>query len=272
MSRLKILDTYDSPIDEASGLCTATLTDGHECLVVVGDADTTIAWTPLRTGRPSQWQKLNLAGLAGVPGDLGQFEAVADAGQGRVLVLGEEPALLVLVDPLAAECRGWWHLTMQESPDFQELWDRDENSRGEALLPLADGHVLVVKEKSPVVAIECGPGDRTSWDRAIAADAWAAPEGHELPMIHWSDVDNAPRDISDCTLTDGRIVAVSDRDACLVVLEHDDESFAAGAPLYLDKKISKPEGLAVTAAGEWFLAMDSRDTSGSLVRIEAPAY
>lgn len=272
MARLRILDTYDSPIDEASGLCTATLSDGHECLVVVGDADTTIAWTPLESGAPSQWQKLDLTELAGVPDDLGQFEAVADAGQGRVLVLGEEPALLVLVDPLAGECLGWWHLTMKESPDFQELWDRDENSRGEALLPLPDGHLLVLKEKSPVVAIECGPGGRTSWDRSAVVDVWAPPDGHELPVVHWSDITDAPRDISDCTLSDGRIVAVSDKDACLVLLTHDGESFAAGESLPLDKKISKPEGLTVTAAGEWFVAMDSRETSGSLVRIQAPSF
>jgi hypothetical protein len=269
MTRLKIIDSYDSPIAEASGLCTAVL-GGAECLVVVGDADNTIAWTPLVDDAPSEWSELDLSGLDGVPEDLGQFEAVADAGAGRLLILGEEPALVVLVDPIAGECVGWWRITMAESPDFADLWDREENSRGEGLIPLAAGHVLVIKEKSPVVAIDCGAGGRRSWDDEPDDAPWEAPDGHELPVAHWSNVENAPRDLSDCVRVEGRLVALSDRDSCLVELAHDDESFAAGEPVALDKKIEKPEGLAVSTSGAWFVAMDSRRTRGSLVRIQPP--
>lgn len=272
MKRLKIIDSFDLPIAEASGLCTAFL-DGVEHLVAVGDADTRLAWTPLVDDLPTEWELLDLADWDELPSDLGQFEAVAAAGQGRVLVLGEEPSLLVLVDLATRACLGWWRLRILDEQDFAELWNRDENSRGEGLIPLADGHVLIVKEKRPVLAVECGFGGRRSEALQADREAWQPPEGNEIPVMHWSRVTDAPSDISDCACPDGStLVALSDQDQCLVILEHDDESYRAGEPIPLDKKIEKPEGLAVTATGAWFVAMDTRDGDGALVRIANPEF
>lgn len=269
MARLKIEETFDLPIAEASGLCTSMIS-GAECLVAIGDADTSVCWSPLVDGRPTQWEVLDVAGIAGLPEDLGQFEAVADAGTGRLLIMGEEPALLVLIDPVEQRNLGWWHLTTAEKPDFARLWDKDPNSRGEGMLLLGDGHVLVLKEKRPVMMIEYGLGGRTSWDRVIPAGSWREPPGSTLPVVHWSEVDGAPSDVSDCAWFDGRLIALSDRDCCLVVLTASQESYVAGEPIALDKDIEKPEGLTVTSSGEWFVAMDKRDGAEALVRIRAP--
>lgn len=270
MARLSVIEWFDLPIREASGLCCATF-DGVEHLVAIGDADTSVAWTPLVSERPSEWQVTSVADIEGLPDDLGQFEAVADAGDGRLVIMGEEPALVVLIDPRAQRCDGWWRLVVREQPDFAQLWDADENSRGEAMILLPDGHILVIKEKRPVMAVEYGPSGRRSLDRSRPASPWEPPAGHELPVAHWADVVDAPGDLSDCVAVGGRIVAVSDQDRCLVVLDHSDETLVAGPPISLGKKIEKPEGLAVTASGTWFVAMDTKTGSDSLVTIEPPA-
>ena len=123
-----------------------------------------------------------------------------------------------------------------------------------------------------MLAIECGMGGRRSMDRFTLDGPWLAPEGHELPVVHWSQIEDAPGDISDCIPVGRSLVAVSDQDCCLVAIDHDDESFRAGEQIPLDKKIEKPEGLTVTSSGEWFVAMDTRDGAGALVRIADPEF
>lgn len=269
MSKSRVTEWWDLPVREASGLCCAMWED-TEHLVVVGDADTSVAWAPLVDDRPTEWTVLDVSDIAQMPPDLGQFEAVADAGGGRLAIMGEEPALLVLIDPRARRCDGWWHLDVKEKPDFAELWDADENSRGEAMVLLPDGHVLVFKEKRPVMAVEFGPEGRHSLDRLQPTAAWSGPDGHTLPVVHWSDIDDAPGDVSGCVVVDGRIMLLSDQDRCLVPLQHSDESFVAGEPIGLVKKVEKPEGVAVTSAGTWFVAMDTKSGTEALIVIERP--
>lgn len=270
MGRLKILDHFDSPVREASGLCCFTC-DGQEYLAVVGDRSNTIAWAPVADDGPGDWRELVLDDLAGLPPETGQLEAVADAGGGRLVVMGEEPAILVLVDVLAAQVQGWWHITTSGDSDFAQLWDREENSRGEGLVLLADGHALVIKEKNPVVIIEIGPGgDRRSLDHVSAPTRWDVPPGNDLPVVHWVEIPSAPADVSDCEVVGGVIYALSDQDRSLVVLGHDQESFDITDRWDLDKKIEKPEGLAVTSTGDWYIAMDTRDGRDAIVRIQSP--
>lgn len=270
MARLKILDRHDSPVPEASGLCCFDLA-GVEQLAVVGDRDSVLAWAPITPTGPGKWSTLALAELPGVPADIGQLEAVAAAGDGLVVVLGEEPALLVLVDVAAAAIVGWWHISTAESPDFAQLWDRDDNSRGEGLSLLPDGHALVIKEKDPVVVIEVGPdATRASLDRQSAPATWEPPAGHSLQVVHWMEIDSAPGDLSDCEVVDGILYGISDQDRCLIQLRHDQESLVVGESWDLDKKVEKPEGLAVTSGGEWYVAMDTPKGGRAIVRIEAP--
>ncbi len=270
MARLKILDRFDSPVREASGLCCFDL-DGAEQLAVVGDRDSVLAWAPITPDGPGQWRTLALTELPGAPADVGQLEAVAAAGDGRVVVLGEEPALLVLVDVAGSVIEGWWHISTAESPDFAQLWDRDDNSRGEGLQLLPDGHALVIKEKDPVVIVEVGPdATRASLDWQSMPATWDAPAGHSLRPVHWLDIDSAPGDLSDCEVVDGVLYAISDQDRCLVQLRHDQESLVVGESWKLDEKVEKPEGLAVTAGREWYVAMDTGNAAGAIVRIRPP--
>lgn len=272
MSRLRVLARYDSPVREASGLCVFTL-GGREHLAVVGDRRPIVAWAPLEAGAPGEWTECDVAHVAGAPDNIGQFEGVADAGEGRLLVLGEEPAMLILVDPVAGRCLGWWSISVTDLPDFQELWDRDDNSRGEGVLPLADSRVLIVKEKDPVLAVELAPpGEPSSVAWKGVGEAWRIPAGNTLTVSHWAEVADAPGDLSDCEPVAGRVLAVSDQDRCLVELVREGESVSVGKRIALDKAIDKPEGLAVTASGDWFVAMDAPDRAGAIVEIEPFRY
>ena len=46
--------------------------------------------------------------------------------------------------------------------ELKELWEKDSNSRGEGMLLLQNGHVVILKEKKPSLLIEFGPKDATA--------------------------------------------------------------------------------------------------------------
>ena len=275
MSRLAVRDAFDVPIDEVSGLCTVSL-ERVEHVVVVGDRDTTIGWAPWEQGRPGEWRTLTVSDLADCPEDAGQFEAVATSGEGRIVILAEEPALLMEVDLAEQACVGWWHLDVTADRRLAKRWDADENSRGEGLLLGRDGQVLVVKEKDPVLTVVFGPVDvvegapSTDSHNGWGTSPWSGPRDHSLVVQAWSPLGGAPADISDATVWDGSVWVLSDQDRLVARLEQGADAWLVADTFPLDKGIAKPEGLAVTGDGSVLIAMDSRDRTGALVRVDPP--
>lgn len=275
MSRLAVRESFDVPIDEVSGLCTVSL-ERVEHVVVVGDRDTTIGWAPWEQGRPGEWRTLTVSDLADCPEDAGQFEAVATSGEGRIVILAEEPALLIEVDLAKQVCVGWWHLDVTADRRLAKKWDADENSRGEGLLLGPAGHVLVVKEKDPVITVLFGPSAPTSDDATLGtdlrwgADAWTGPGDHSLVAQSWSPLAGAPADISDVAVWNDSLWVLSDQERLVGQLEEGTHGWLVAATFPLDKTVTKPEGLTVTADGSVLVAMDTRDRSGALVSVDPP--
>ena len=272
MARLAVTAVFDSPVREASGLCTFDL-DGVEHLAVVGDKDLTLAHGPVgRAGVPDQWRVLNLDHCPGMPDDAGQFEAVADAGSGRLLILGEEPAVVILLEVATCRVAAVWHLDVSDDEELRKLWNRDPNSRGEGLIPGSGGRLLVIKETDPVVAVEFAPSAADTLEAGTfpVAGSWQAPEPGRLVPDHWSALEPAPADISDCTPVGDRLLALSDQDACIAELTRNDGRWVVGERQRLAKSVRKPEGLAVPRQGVTVVAMDRRELSGALVTVDRP--
>ncbi len=238
---------FDAPITEVSGACFA-----GERLVIVGDAEPVLAWCPWHDG-PGQWETLNVATLAGAPTDTGQFEAVEHVGDDLVLILCEEPSLLVAVDLGRRAVTGWWRLVV-DLKGLSKAWRKDPNSHGEGLF-FGTERVYVVKEKKPAVILEFGlPGQRSAGDPRPGV--WSPPPSGELLALASWKVDMS--DVSDVTVHEGQVWLLSDQDQCFGPLG------AAPTPLGLPKA----EGLARTPQGTWLVALDNSDGRGALRVLE----
>lgn len=215
---------YDAPIREVSGACFA-----GDRLVLVGDVEPTLAWTPW-AGQPGEWTLVDVAALPGAPEDTGQFEAVEHVAGDTVLILCEEPALLVAVDLGGPRVTGSWHLRV-DLKGLAKPWRKDANSHGEGMF-FQNGRLFVVKEKKPVAIIDFGP--------------WP-PAGDDLTAVSWDEIDLP--DVSDACVVNGTVWLLSDQDRCRLSL--------AGERAAVD--LDKPEGLARTPEGTWLVAVDNRD-------------
>ena len=187
------------PLREVSGLAIAPLPRGL-CLVAVGDHGPGVALAPLDSGRMSGWDVLDLAKLAkpaGAP-EFDQAEAIAADGHQQALVLIEDPPLLLVLDTLNRRLTHAYVLVSGEHPGLDASWRDDSSSRGEGLVLLRRGHVLVLKEKRPAGLLEFGPpGDEPL---GISADTlhhsgepWQAPDLAQLVGLAWWPVDDTSR-------------------------------------------------------------------------------
>lgn len=234
---------YDAPIAEVSGACFV-----GDRLVLVGDAKPVLAWTTWNEG-PGTWETLNVARLTGAPSDTGQFEAVEHVGGDTVVILCEEPALLVAVDLVSRTVTGWWHLSV-DLKGIAKAWRKDQNSHGEGLF-FGHDRVYVVKEKKPAVILEFGlPGQRSAGQPRPGT--WAPPPSGELVALASWEVDLS--DVSDVCVHDGQVWLLSDQEACFGPMG------SAQTPLGLPK----PEGLARTPEGTWLVTLDNPDGRGAL--------
>jgi hypothetical protein len=145
-------------LDEVSGFAVRERDGGRE-LLCVGDHDHRLLVVPLGDDGAVDGEGIrhDLRPLAPEPGASG-FEGVACDGAGRVLVLQEGPSrVLVLAPELDRLERVVGLVVARDQPGFGPEWAEDDNARGEGLLPMARGHLLVVKQKEPVCLIEFGP-------------------------------------------------------------------------------------------------------------------
>lgn len=237
---------YDAPIPEVSGACFA---GSH--LVVVGDAEPLVAWAPWTAAGPGAWQTLDVAALPGAPGDTGQFEAVTHLREDTVVILCEEPALLVAVDLRQQRLVGSWHLQV-DLKGLAKPWRKDPNSHGEGFF-FGPDRVYVVKEKKPAAIVEFGLAGQQSLG-APRPGTWRPPADGDLTALAYWPLDL--EDVSDVCIVDGQMWLLSDKARCVLP--------AGGDPVALPRHITKPEGLARTPEGTWLVAVDNEDGKNAL--------
>jgi hypothetical protein len=203
-----------------------------------------------------------------------QWEAVAADAAGHLFLLEEAGRIHVLAPHLGA-LRATIAIDMSADPALAREWDAAENSRGEGLVLLRDGRVLLVKEKRPPRLIELGPrGARAAGvapDR-LAPEPFPLPAGPApalVPLQTWPfDRREGLSDLSDAAVgPDGSLYLVSDEDRCLLRIDPGLPAEGGTARVLerwdLPKKVKKPEGLAILADGSPLLAVDRSEDDGT---------
>lgn len=236
---------FHAPLAEVSGACFV----GNR-LVIVGDAEPVLAWADWTGDGPGEWTTLDVSALPDAPGETGQFEAVEHLRGSTVVILCEEPALLLAVDLDAGVIAGSWRLKV-DLKDLAKSWKKDPNSHGEGMFTGPD-RLFVVKEKKPAAIIEFGLAGQASV--GPTPGTWDPPTSGDLVALAYWPIELD--DVSDVCVVDDQIWLLSDKARCMVTL--------GGEPMALPPAIDKPEGLARTPEGTWLVAVDNKDGKNAL--------
>ena len=274
------------PLTEISAFALRQGEAGTE-LIVVGDEDFGVLCVPLsddgqlgESERCDLWRKLPMDVVAGSDGS--QFEGVACDGEGRVLLLQEGPGrVLVLSRRLDSLLHTIRLIVDPDEPDFGEKWHDDDNARGEGMVLLRDGHLLIAKQRKPIRLIEFGPPGADplgiSPDTLLPADApYDVPSGDgevELAVLaSWRLADGEDEDafesINDLACdADGRLFLLSSRTRRIACIEealgaHEERARFArvwdlpdGTPGGED---DRPEALALPFEGAALVGIDTK--------------
>jgi hypothetical protein len=160
-NRLRVCRVVDVPLREVSGICLRRGLNGKLFLIAVGDRTAKIAWfsQPRSDVGRINWHTRNIAKLSGsiLPKRDSQIEAVCADGLGRVLLLQETPPRVELIDPETLKVVASIDLGVEGRGEIARAWSEPKGSRGEGMVLLPGGHLLVAKEKKPAAFIEFGP-------------------------------------------------------------------------------------------------------------------
>jgi hypothetical protein len=255
-------------------------------LIAVGDRVAKIAWfsEPRSDDGRIDWQTKNIAKLSGsmLPRRDTQIEAVCADGLGRVLLLQETPPRVELIDPTALKVIASIDLEVDGRSEIARAWSDPKGSRGEGVVLLPAGHLLVAKEKKPAAFIEFGPpGSRSRGLLRGGAlpdgELWPIKKGHHrfvARAIWYPDkmLATTCADFSDLEIgPDGCLYLLSDQSSTIARL--DDLPAGGGtAALLAAWRLSdlngKPEGLSFTAEGRAIVGLDTRKPRQNLVLLE----
>ncbi len=270
------------PLVEVSGLALAQWEAGT-FLVAVGDHGPDVAFValpslPSAAGSLDTWRVIDLSTVDAPDGTpaIEQAEAIAVDGVRSAAVLIEDPPLLLVLDVPDRRVTRTFSLDGADLAGLGSTWAHDASSRGEGMVLLRDGHVLVVKEKRPAGFIEFGPeGDSARGVSAStvhpATEEWVAPPGQTLVALAWWPADDQLDDLSDAAVgPDGCVYLLSDKSNAIgrLALPLDP---ASGEPAALDKvwalpdEVVKAEGLAFLPGGGAVVAVDRPRLGRNLV-------
>src|SRR6516164_7400166 len=284
--RLRVRRVVDVPLREVSGICLRRSQNGRSSLIAVGDRAAEIAWfsQPRNDRARIEWHTSDLSKLSGsmLPRHDSQIEAVCADGVGRVLLLQETPARVELIDPKALKVVASIYLAVEGRGEIARAWSHPKGSRGEGMVLLPGGHLLIAKEKKPAAFIEFGPPHQRSRGLvrggALAdGERWPIKKGHHqfVALAIWLPGKRLAKtcaDFSDLEIgPDGCLYLLSDKSSTIARL--DDLPAGGGTAALLDAwrlgdLDGKPEGLAFTAQGRAIVGLDTRKPRRNLVLLE----
>ena len=287
-NRLRVRRVVDVPLREVSGICLRRGRTGRMFLIAVGDRVAKIAWfsQPRTDGSRINWHTSNIAKLTGsmLPKDHPQIEAICADGLGRVLLLQETPPRVELIDPEALKVVASIELAVEGRGEIARAWSDPKGSRGEGMVLLPGGNLLVAKEKRPAAFIEFGPPHSQSMGlvrgSALAdGERWPIKKGNHrfIALAIWlpdKTLAKTCADFSDLEIgPDGCLYLLSDKSSTIARL--DDLPPGGGTAALLDAwrlgdLDGKPEGLAFTAQGRAIVGLDTRKPRRNLVLLEPP--
>jgi hypothetical protein len=287
---LRARRTTAFPLSEISAFAERRC-DGATELLAVGDEDFALAVIPFAPDGPrGEAERHDLSSL--LVGGTGsgatsgsQFEGLACDGAGRVFLLQEETERVLVLSADLSELLGAIRLVVEaDQRDFGADWRRDETSRGEALLLLDSGHLLVVKQRRSVQFIEFGPaGDEPL---GVGPESYPRPGqpfdlagGSPYEVLAWWGLTPAAaerfKSVNDVALgADDRLYVLSGASSRLGRLEprlRVGESHAAIPDFWdLPAKLpggrkARPEALALGPSDVPIVGMDTREPGDNVV-------
>lgn len=274
-ARLTLVSTVDIPVPEASALAVRR-SNGQTRVLAVGDRTRELAAADVTDGGLGAWQVLDLASIEGWPSTSGdsQFEGITCDGGTLVALMREDPAEVVVVDTRERRVVATVALGVPSWSALAGRWD-DPSSRGEGLVLLRGGRLLVAKEKRPRALVEFGPAGTSprglSRDDFLDADEpWEAPAGAATfhALATWrlrSAAKKSLGDISALAAThDRRLWLLSDKSQAAGRLDLQDPLPRGGGTIdaldeafRLPKGSTKPEGAVALDADTVLIALDT---------------
>jgi hypothetical protein len=285
-SRLRPDRVIDVPLEEVSGISIDRSRKGQVSLLAVGDR--LAIGARLSLTHPDRadlaWELAPIERIRGtrLPRRNPQVEAIAVDGAGRVLLLQETPARAELVDLDAARVVASFVLDVPGEGPVGRSWCDPDGSRGEGVILLPGGHLLVAKEKKPAAFIEFGPRGARSRGvsrRLAPARAWpvAAGDHRYVALAVWRPDDllkTACRDFSDLDVgPDGHVYVLSDQSgsiARVAALHRGGGRVSLDASWTISGLKGKPEGLAFTKDGRAIVALDTKKARKNLALLAPP--
>ena len=211
---------------------------------------------------------------------------MASDGDGTIVLLQEEQARLLVFAPDLSRLLHTLALAVPaDDPVLNPAWRREPNSRGEGLLLLQRGHVLIAKERDAPCLIEFGPpGDRpigVTADTVLAPDEpFQRPDATEtelVPLAVWplsaATATTLPT-INDLALgPDGRVYALSAHAQVIARMEQrltPGERAGATAVWQIGDEIpggrdARPEGLTFLPSGRPVVGIDTNSPDNLVV-------
>lgn len=275
-SQLEVAQQDRLPVDEISGLGRRTV-GGKAQYLAIPDADRSLVTFDVdASGKASKIATHDLSRLFG--DGASQWEAVAGDASGSVYILTEATDTIHVLDAELKRIVHTLQLTLPRGHALEDAWKADANSRGEGMVFLANGHVLVVKEKNPVAIVEFAPDGQPAEgyraELALGDRAFPRPSGTTSTfeaVHHWmlksGDV-KAVGDVSDLAVdTDGRLLLLSDQGRAIVRTERDlradEDKLDLKTVFKLPSAVDKPEGLVI-AGGIPLVAVDQKGDDDAL--------
>jgi len=169
-----------------------------------------------------------------LPADDLHIEGVCADGLGRILLLQETPPRVEFIDPKASKVIASIDLAVEGRGEIARTWSDPKGSRGEGMVLLPGGHLLVAKEKKPAALIEFGPPHSQS--RGLlrgGCDRWPIKKGHHqfVALAIWLPDKTLGKTCADFSALeigpDGRLYLLSDKSSTIARL---DDLPAGGAP------------------------------------------
>lgn len=238
----KVTAASPIPLLEVSALGVRKSGNGRE-LVAIGDRSRTLALAKLPAGEVDRdaasaltWRTLDLT--TAIPSSLrreeaSQWEGIAADEDGLVYVLEENPGHVFVFDVDGTRPKLLRTITIGKGEGEEgRAWEEDPNSRGEGLVLLPNGNILLAKEKSPRRLIELDP-------QGTPLRRWKLRDGNDLG------------DISDLATDGDRTFVLSDEGRRIARIETAPTTAPVNRDLNLVDKLSlpgtieKPEGLVV---------------------------
>ena len=226
--------------------------------------------------------------------DASEWEAIAADGKDTICMLNEPRSEISCLDLGLQQDRGSFSLDTSSISDLDSAWKARSNSRGEGMILMQKGHVLILKEKEPPMLVEFGPEGEAPMGYGPSAflQAGEAFAGFQPVNPDKADQPNRPgrraspqrlvalktwkfsarlsdlaKDASEITLgPDGRVYLLSQEGSALIRLEKTlkpDENKVGvdhGAYWNLPAGLEKAEGLVIDNHMQPWIGVDIKQT------------